>query len=354
MRHPDKVDVALLGLLRQGADVVLRQNAALALVLGDGRGIFLVPQAQMVRVALRSIDEDVHLVLLGEFKPVEAGLHGPRIAVEPFDHAAVLLIRIVLKQDGGIFAVHGLGKHLLQGSDGVECRVVVLAQQQDVVRSVQLDNFHVELVLALGEHVARDIVGSRVVVRRFPGAVDADVQVGCALNSRIAVAVGQASLGEDLFQARLRNLTDAGLHDDVDRFGDGHVLFAQRHLLRERIHLVFHLALRFAAHIGRVGDLFGARAKGDGRRQGDVGALFRRGHGDCPGLGVDGKQVAVTGPGNLHAFVGSNRKGEVVVYDRRYRNPCNGVVHHFLIGKVVDFKTPSQVSAGAWVQYSRT
>ena len=155
--HPHKVHVALCGLFRDLAHLVLCAHAQFRLFLCHFRGVVLIPLTEMVRIVLRSVEEDVHLIFLREIKPAQRAFHTPRISVVAFHASAVFLERIVFKCGDLKLAVLCLVQHLLQRGQPVICSVCILAEDNDVAFLEYFHHMHVILVFSLVKHLSRDV-----------------------------------------------------------------------------------------------------------------------------------------------------------------------------------------------------
>ena len=242
--HPDEVHVALGGLLGKLLHLAAGADADGGLLLGDGLRIGLVPLTQVIGVGLGAVEEDVHLVALGEVEPAQSALHAPGVAVVAFHAATVLLEGVVLKGGDLHLVVGGLLQHQVQSGQTVVGSVAVLAQNDDVAVFKHLHHMHVVPVLALGEHVlGHTLIG----VGGVAGAVDAHIQVGVGLSGLVGNLGGVPVVGEDLLDAVGGDGVDALTLDDVDGVGEGDGALFIGHLLGSGVDGVVA-----AGHIGGV------------------------------------------------------------------------------------------------------
>ena len=109
----------------------------------------------MIRIRLRSIQEDVHLITLCIIHEAQRAVHGPWITIVTFDDAAVFLECIIFKCRHLHRAVNALIEHLLQRCQTIVSGICVFAQHDDVAVLEHLDHMHVVFVFRFGEHIAR-------------------------------------------------------------------------------------------------------------------------------------------------------------------------------------------------------
>ena len=303
--HPHKVHVALGGLLRKLAHLILGADADFCFLFGDFGGIVLIPLAQVIGVGLGAVEEDIHLIALGKVKPAESAFHAPGIAIVALHRAAVLLECVVLKGGNLQSSRLGLIQHLLQGGQAVIGGVAVLAQDDNIPIGKDLDHVHIVFVLSFGEHLpGNPFMG----IRQAAGAVDADIQVGGVLVGGLAVNRGQIIFGKHFVHAAAGHLVDALFRDNCHcvRHRGGSLFIGD--LLGDGINLVVALGLH-RHFTGAVVDLYLINGN---RVPADVVVV----------AGDIDPQIAANGRGRQgHALIGGDRRG-IALIDRL---PLTGV-----------------------------
>ena len=92
MRGPDEVYIALCRLSSQLLHLILCDLTFFALFIRYRSRIIVFPVAQVIRIALRTINEHVQLVVLHVFHQGKTVFHAVWEAIEAFHDTAVLCI----------------------------------------------------------------------------------------------------------------------------------------------------------------------------------------------------------------------------------------------------------------------
>ena len=174
--------------------------------------VWIAPLRRMIRVALRTIDVSVHLVLSAETDQVHAVLMCP-LAVESFDEAAEFRFRRILDQHF-LELAFALIEHLIERIQTIRRSGVLMAHDGDgMLFFIDIEHIAFALVsrdAAIIVDFCKVIIGSAFSIR------DAEDHIGafCVRLSRHAVR--HAVFLQHAVDMLLRIIVDLILHDERD------------------------------------------------------------------------------------------------------------------------------------------
>ena len=215
MGCPDEVHVAGPSGLGHAAHVILRNPPHAALLFTDLCRILLGPIAQVIRVHLGRIDEDIHLETLEELEQAAVCIHRIGVAIESLDCATPLAVRVVFISHLVQRSPCGLLQNLLQGGEGIVFRTLAIAQHHDVAVG-NLHHMGIEAVGRLGEHLLGDTLVRGIGICHVARTGHAYIQVGQPGRSRLAQLAGVTGRLQHLLDTVLGHVTDTGTAHHVD------------------------------------------------------------------------------------------------------------------------------------------